>query len=63
MLMKVCEGVNEIHKDTKSMRKSVDKLNTKVGDITKRLKKLKDIVTVHDLDINDLKTKTRICGH
>ena len=55
--MKVCEGVNEIHKDTKSIRKSVDKLNTKVDDITKRLEKLEDIVTVHDLDINDLKAK------
>ena len=57
VLMKVCEGVNEIHKDTKSIRKSVDKLNTKVDDITKRLEKLEDIVTVHDLDINDLKAK------
>ena len=40
VLMKACEGVNEIHKDTKSIRKCVDKLNTKVDDITKLLEKL-----------------------
>ena len=38
-------------------RKTAHKLNTKVEDITKHLEKWDNVVTVHDLAINDLKAK------
>ena len=56
-LMKICDGVNEIHKETKSIRRSVDKLNSKVDDITKRLVNLEGSVKNHDQAINELKQK------
>ena len=55
VLMKVCDGINSINKDTKAIRKSVDKLYSKVEDINKRLEVLERNKEIQDKDIDTLK--------
>ena len=55
VLMKVCDGINSINKDTKAIRKSVDKLYSKVEDINKRLEVLERNKEIQDKDIDMLK--------
>ena len=54
-LMKMCEGISAINKDTKAIKKSVDKLYTKVDDITKRMVTLEQNDKSQDIEISDLK--------
>ena len=40
VLMRVCDGINSIDRNTKAIKKSVDRLYNKVDDINKRLEVL-----------------------
>ena len=58
-LMDMCEGINSINRDTKAIRKSVDKLYNKMDDITKRLVAVERSNTAQDKEIADLKTEQK----
>ena len=48
-------SINAINKDTKAIKKSVDKLYTKVDDITKHIVTLEQNDKNQDIEISDLK--------
>ena len=55
VLVKMCEGINAINRDTKDIKKSVDKLYTKVDNITKCIVTLEQNDKNQDIEISDLK--------
>ena len=56
-LMKVCDGINSIDKNTKAIKRSVEKLYNKVDDINKRLEVLEGTKAETDRQIQEIKTK------
>ena len=57
VLMRVCDGINSIHRNTKAIKKSVDRLYNKVDDINKHLEVLEKNKDEVDRQVDELKSK------
>ena len=57
VLMRVCDGINSTDKNTKAIKKSVDRLYNKVDDINKHLEVLEKNKDEVDRQVDELKSK------